>query len=121
MENKTEALNHKTIYRPWGNYNSIAKGSNWQVKKIIVKPNESLSLQMHNHRSEHWVVVSGTALVEINAEEKLLYKNESCYIPAGSKHRVSNNGQNPLILIEVQSGDYLGEDDIIRFKDKYGR
>ena len=121
LENKTEALNHKTIYRPWGNYNSIAKGSNWQVKKIIVKPNESLSLQMHNHRSEHWVVVSGTALVEINAEEKLLYKNESCYIPVGSKHRVSNPGKEILTLIEVQSGSYFGEDDIIRFKDNYGR
>ena len=121
LENKTEALKHKTIYRPWGNYNSIAKGSNWQVKKIIVKPNESLSLQMHNHRSEHWVVVSGTALVEINAEEKLLYKNESCYIPVGSKHRVSNPGKEILTLIEVQSGSYFGEDDIIRFKDNYGR
>ncbi len=121
LENKTEALNHKTIYRPWGNYNSIAKGSNWQVKKIIVKPNESLSLQMHNHRSEHWVVVSGTALVEINAEERLLYKNESCYIPVGSKHRVSNPGKEILTLIEVQSGSYFGEDDIIRFKDNYGR
>ena len=91
------------------------------VKKIIVKPGESLSLQMHNHRTEHWIVVDGTAVVEINGEENILNKNESIYIPLGSKHRLSNNCKEPLILIEVQSGNYLGEDDIIRFEDKYGR
>ena len=118
---ESEANTHKTIFRPWGHYMSIAQGSNWQVKKIFVKPNESLSLQMHNYRSEHWVVVSGTAFVEINGEEKFLNKNESCYIPVGSKHRLSNKGLEILTLIEVQSGSYFGEEDIIRFSDKYGR
>ena len=116
-----EANIHKKIYRPWGNYSSIADGKNWQVKKIIVEKGESLSLQLHNHRSEHWVVVSGKALVEIEGKKKLLNKNESAYIPLGSKHRLSNPGNSPLILIEVQSGDYFGEDDIVRFQDKYGR
>ena len=121
LDNKDEALIQKTIFRPWGNYHSIAKGTNWQVKKIIVKPNESLSLQMHNFRSEHWVVVSGIALVEINGKEKILDANQSIYIPPKSKHRLTNSGEEPLILIEVQSGNYLGEDDIVRFEDKYGR
>ena len=121
IEKKPEANTHKTIFRPWGYYSSISEGKNWQVKKIIVKPNESLSLQKHNYRSEHWVVVSGTAFVEINDEEKFLNKNESCYIPLGSKHRLSNRGEEILTLIEVQSGSYFGEDDIIRFSDKYGR
>ena len=121
IDNNPEANIHKTIYRPWGNYSSISEGKNWQVKKIIVKEGESLSLQLHNHRSEHWVVVSGKALIEIEGEKKLLNKNESAYIPLGSKHRLSNPGNSPLILIEVQSGDYFGEDDIIRFQDKYGR
>ncbi len=121
IENKPEANIHKTIYRPWGNYSSISEGKNWQVKKIIVEEGESLSLQLHNHRSEHWVVVSGKALIEIEGEKRILNKNESAYIPFGSKHRLSNPGNLPLILIEVQSGDYFGEDDIIRFEDKYGR
>ena len=121
IEKKPEANIHKTVYRPWGNYTSISEGKNWQVKKIIVEKGESLSLQLHNHRSEHWVVVSGKALVEIEGEKKLLNKNQSAYIPLGSKHRLSNPGNSPLILIEVQSGDYFGEDDIIRFQDKYGR
>ncbi len=121
IDKRTEANIHKTVYRPWGNYTSISEGKNWQVKKIIVEKGESLSLQLHNHRSEHWVVVSGKALVEIKGKKKLLNKNESAYIPLGSKHRLSNPGNSPLILIEVQSGDYFGEDDIIRFKDKYGR
>ncbi len=116
-----EASNHKTIFRPWGNYTSISEGSNWQVKKIIVKPGQSLSLQLHNHRTEHWIVVGGSAIVEIDNEEKKLNQNESIFIPLGSKHRLSNKGKNNLILIEVQSGDYLGEDDIVRFKDNYGR
>ena len=120
-DKKPEANIHKTIYRPWGNYSSISEGKNWQVKKIIVEKGESLSLQLHNHRAEHWVVVSGKALIEIEGEKKLLYRNESAYIPLGSKHRLSNPGNSPLILIEVQSGDYFGEDDIIRFEDKYGR
>ena len=121
IDKNPEANIHKTIYRPWGNYSSISEGKNWQVKKIMVEKGESLSLQLHNHRTEHWVVVSGKALIEINGEKKLLNKNESAYIPLGSKHRLSNPGNSPLILIEVQSGDYLGEDDIIRFQDKYGR
>lgn len=120
-QNKSEAKTHKTIFRPWGNYISLANGLNWQVKKIIVKPYESLSLQLHNHRTEHWIVLSGTALVEINGKEEILNKNQSTYIPLGAKHRLTNPSNVPLILIEVQSGDYLGEDDIIRFKDKYGR
>ena len=98
----------------------LAKISN-SFSEEIYYAIESLSLQLHNHRSEHWVVVSGKALIEIEGEKKLLNKNESAYIPLGSKHRLSNPGNSPLILIEVQSGDYFGEDDIIRFQDKYGR
>ena len=116
-----EAILHKNIFRPWGNYSSLAEGLNWQVKKIIVKPGESLSLQMHNHRTEHWIVVSGKAKVEIDGNETTLNKNESVYIPLNSKHRLSNPKDEPLIIIEVQSGEYLGEDDIIRFEDNYGR
>ncbi len=121
INKQPEANFHKTIYRPWGNYSSISEGKNWQVKKIIVEKGESLSLQLHNYRAEHWVVVSGKALIEVDGEKKILNKNESAYIPLGSKHRLSNPGNTPLILIEVQSGDYFGEDDIIRFEDKYGR
>ena len=121
IEGKPEANTHKTIFRPWGNYTSLAEGINWQVKKIIVKPNQSLSLQLHQKRTEHWVVVSGQGLVEIDGEKKILRQNESTYIPLGCKHRLSNLDKIPLVLIEVQSGDYLGEDDIIRFEDKYGR
>ena len=119
--NRSEATKHKTIYRPWGNYTSIGEGENWQVKKIIVKEGQSLSLQKHNYRSEHWIVVNGIALVEIDNEVKILEKNQSTYIPLGAIHRLSNKGKETLILIEVQSGSYLGEDDIFRFADKYGR
>ena len=118
---ESEANTHKTIFRPWGNYTSIANGSNWQVKKIIVNPEQSLSLQMHKFRAEHWIVVNGKALVEIDKKEKILENNESTFIPMCSKHRLTNIGKIPLILIEVQSGNYLGEDDIIRFEDNYGR
>ena len=121
INGQSEATIHKTIFRPWGKYTSIGNGINWQVKKIIVKSGQSLSLQLHNHRSEHWIVVDGIALVEIDEKEKIVNKNESIYIPLGSKHRLSNKGKNNLILIEVQSGSYLGEDDIVRFKDNYGR
>ncbi len=123
MKNKNykEAVEHRKIYRPWGSYLSIADGENWQVKIINVHPGASLSLQKHNFRTEHWVVVSGKALVEVNEEKKNLSVNESTYIPLGSKHRLSNPGNDDLILIEVQSGTYLGEDDIIRFEDNYGR
>ena len=116
-----EAKSHKTVYRPWGSYTSIAKGLRWQLKRIEVKPNGKLSLQLHNHRSEHWIVVSGIAEVEINGEVKFIEENQSIYIPLGSKHRLTNPGKTPLVLIEVQSGTYLGEDDIIRFEDLYGR
>ena len=112
---------HLKDYRPWGSFTSIEKGLHWQVKKLEIKPKASISLQMHKHRSEHWIIVDGLAKIEIDGKIKFLKKNESTYIPIGSKHRLSNNGENTLILIEVQSGDYLGEDDIIRFEDNYGR
>ncbi len=116
-----EGRQHKLVYRPWGHYLSIEKDSKWQIKKIEVKPGASLSLQMHKYRSEHWIVVKGKALVEVNQKKYFLSKNESTYIPLRSKHRLSNPGITPLILIEVQSGEYLGEDDIIRYEDNYGR
>ena len=116
-----EGQNHRKIYRPWGNYLSISEGINWQVKLIYVKPKEQLSLQMHNYRSEHWIVVKGKASIEIDDKLFLLKENQSTYIPKGSKHRLSNKEETSLLLIEVQSGSYLGEDDIIRFEDKYGR
>ena len=116
-----EGKSHKKVFRPWGNYMSISDGLSFQVKRIEVNVGQSLSLQLHHHRSEHWIVVNGTALVEINGEKKVLKENESTFIPLGSKHRLSNPGKVPLVLIEVQSGSYLGEDDIVRFDDKYGR
>ena len=120
-KNYKQATQHKKIYRPWGSYLSIAEGKGWQVKIITVNPRASLSLQKHNFRTEHWIVVKGEALVEVDKDKKTLYKNESTYIPLGFKHRLSNPSDQPLILIEVQSGNYLGEDDIIRFEDNYGR
>jgi mannose-1-phosphate guanylyltransferase/mannose-6-phosphate isomerase len=99
----------------------VVEGERWQVKKIQVKPGASLSLQMHHHRAEHWVVVKGTALVEKDGSEELLGENQSTYIPLGSRHRLINPGKIPVELIEVQSGPYLGEDDIVRFEDRYGR
>ena len=120
-KNILEGQNHRRIYRPWGYYESLAEDTRWQVKIISVKPSEKLSLQMHHHRSEHWIVVKGTAKVEINEKIEILTENESVYIPLGSKHRLSNPGKIPLILIEVQSGSYVGEDDIVRFEDIYGR
>ena len=116
-----EAQNHKIVYRPWGSFLSIEMDKTWQIKKIQVNPGASLSLQMHFHRSEHWVVVSGTAKVEIDNIEKILGPNESAYIPLGAKHRLSNPTKKTLTLIEIQSGSYLGEDDIKRFEDIYGR
>ena len=116
-----EAQNHKIVYRPWGSFLSIEEGKTWQIKKIEVNPGASLSLQMHFHRSEHWVVVSGTAKIEIDEIEKIIGPNESVYIPLGAKHRLSNPTKIKLTLIEIQSGSYLGEDDIKRFEDKYGR
>lgn len=114
-------LLHKTVLRPWGSYTVLEEGTGFKIKRIVVKPGASLSLQMHYHRSEHWVVVSGTAKV-VNGEQDLLIRtNESTYIPAGHKHRLENPGKVDLVMIEVQSGNYLGEDDIVRFEDKYGR
>ena len=117
----SEAKQHRRIFRPWGNYISVAEDSRWQVKRIEVKPGSQLSLQMHHHRAEHWVVVKGFAKVTIEEKEFLLKKNQSTFIPLGSKHRLTNPGKLPLVLIEVQSGDYLGEDDIVRYQDDYGR
>ena len=116
-----EAKNHKVVFRPWGSFLSIENGSNWQIKKIEVNPGASLSLQMHFHRSEHWVVVNGIAKVEIGDSKKIVEPNESVYIPLGVKHRLSNPTKLVLTLIEIQSGSYLGEDDIKRFEDNYGR
>ncbi len=119
--NIPEGRTHTKVYRPWGHYLSVVEANRWQVKLISVKPGEKLSLQMHHHRSEHWVVVSGTAKVEVNDEVSTLSENQSVYIPLGSKHRLSNPGKIDLTLIEVQSGSYVGEDDIVRFEDLYGR
>ncbi len=116
-----EAQNHKVVYRPWGSFVSIEQGQTWQIKKIEVYPGSSLSLQMHYHRAEHWVVAEGTAKVEVDRKVEVLSENQSIYIPLGSIHRLTNPGKIPLILIEVQSGSYVGEDDIVRYEDKYGR
>ena len=116
-----EGKENRMNYRPWGNYKSIAEDLRWQVKKIEVKPGAQLSLQMHHHRAEHWIVVKGTAKVTIENKQSILKENQSIFIPLGSKHRLSNPENIPLILIEVQSGSYLGEDDIVRFEDDYGR
>lgn len=118
---RTEHINHRKVNRPWGNYDSVDFGDRFQVKRIEVKPGASLSLQMHHHRAEHWIVVKGTAIVQRGEEEIILSENESTYIPLGVKHRLSNPGKMPLEIIEVQSGSYLGEDDIVRFEDTYGR
>jgi len=118
---RDEHRNHREFHRPWGTYETIDIGDRFQVKRIVVKPGASLSLQMHHHRAEHWVVVQGTAKVTRGDETILLHENQSTYIPLGTKHRLENPGMLPLHLIEVQSGPYLGEDDIVRFDDKYGR
>jgi mannose-1-phosphate guanylyltransferase / mannose-6-phosphate isomerase len=112
---------HQTVHRPWGTYTVLEEGERFKIKRIEVKPGASLSLQMHYHRSEHWVVVSGTAKVVNGDRELILATNESTYIPSGTKHRLENPGILRLVMIEVQSGDYLGEDDIVRFEDVYGR
>ncbi|ARU32521.1 mannose-1-phosphate guanylyltransferase/mannose-6-phosphate isomerase [Sulfuriferula sp. AH1] len=120
-QSRSEHLYHERVYRPWGWYEGIDAGSRFQVKRIMVKPGAKLSLQMHHHRAEHWVVVSGTAMVVRGEEEIMLCENQSTYIPLGSKHRLENPGKVPLHLIEVQSGTYLGEDDIVRYEDIYQR
>ena len=112
---------HLRVFRPWGSYQSIDLGDRFQVKRIVVKPGGRLSLQKHFHRAEHWVVVRGTALVTIGDRQKILRENESTYIPLGEVHRLENPGKIPLEIIEVQSGSYLGEDDIVRLEDIYNR
>ena len=118
---RAEHTLHRQVHRPWGWYDSIDHGARFQVKRILVKPGASLSLQMHHHRAEHWIVVSGTAEVTNGAAVTLLTENQSTYIPLGQTHRLRNPGKVPLEIIEVQSGSYLGEDDIVRFEDTYGR
>jgi mannose-1-phosphate guanylyltransferase/mannose-6-phosphate isomerase len=120
-EQRGEHALHRKVHRPWGWYDSIDQGPRDQVKRIMVKPGASLSLQMHHHRAEHWIVVTGTAEVTVGEKVILLAENQSTYIPLGEKHRLRNPGKVPLELIEVQSGSYLGEDDIVRFEDTYGR
>ncbi len=120
-QGRKEALNHHKVARPWGYYETLAEAERFQVKRIVVNPGATLSLQMHHHRAEHWVVVSGTAQVTKGAEVILLTENQSTYIPQGATHRLKNPGMIPLVLIEIQSGSYLGEDDIVRFDDAYGR
>jgi mannose-1-phosphate guanylyltransferase/mannose-6-phosphate isomerase len=120
-DGRTHATNHRKVHRPWGCYDSIDAGDRFQVKRIVVKPGATLSLQMHHHRAEHWIVVRGTARVVRGEESFLLGENQSTYIPLGVTHRLENPGKLPLELIEVQSGAYLGEDDIVRFEDTYGR
>jgi mannose-1-phosphate guanylyltransferase/mannose-1-phosphate guanylyltransferase/mannose-6-phosphate isomerase len=119
--NRSEADIHRKAYRPWGHYDSVDVGERHQTKRIVVKPGAKLSLQKHHHRAEHWVIVKGTALVTRGEEQILLTENESTFIPLGTIHRLENPGVIPLEIIEVQSGSYLGEDDIIRFGDNYGR
>ena len=120
-EGRSEYQLHREVYRPWGKYDSIDNGERYQVKRITVKPGAKLSVQMHHHRAEHWIVVSGTAKVRRDDDEMLVTENESVYLPVGSVHSLYNPGKIPLELIEVQSGAYLGEDDIVRFEDLYGR
>jgi len=120
-EGRDERLTHSKVHRPWGSYQSVDVGDRHQVKRIIVNPGEQLSLQMHRHRAEHWIVVKGTALVTLGDEEFMLDENESTYIPSGTKHRLANPTETPLEIVEVQSGSYLGEDDIVRYDDKYDR
>lgn len=118
---RTEATLHRQVFRPWGAYDSIDEGHRFKVKRITVKPGEKLSVQMHHHRAEHWIVVSGTARVCIGEKTQLVTENESVFIPIGGIHSLENPGKVPLELIEVQTGPYLGEDDIVRFEDRYGR
>ena len=120
-DNRSEHTDHKRVFRPWGSYETVDIGDRFQVKHIMVRPGGRLSLQMHHHRAEHWVVVEGTARVTVGDKVSMLKENESTFIPLGEKHRLENPGDKPLRLIEVQSGGYLGEDDIVRFEDVYGR
>jgi mannose-1-phosphate guanylyltransferase/mannose-6-phosphate isomerase len=118
---REEHVLHRKVHRPWGWYDSIDQGERFKVKRILVKPGASLSLQKHHHRAEHWIVVKGTAEITCGDQKLLLSENESTYIPLGEVHRLANPGTIPLEIIEVQSGSYLGEDDIVRMEDVYGR
>jgi len=118
---RLEADEHMTVYRPWGLYTVLSSGQGFKIKQIVVNPGHILSLQMHYHRSEHWIVISGTAEVTIDASKRRVYENESVFVPQTAKHRLRNAGQVPLVIIEVQNGSYLSEDDIVRFDDIYGR
>jgi mannose-1-phosphate guanylyltransferase/mannose-6-phosphate isomerase len=120
-EGRYEHSLHREVFRPWGSYDSIDNGDRFQVKRLTIKPGAVLSLQLHHHRAEHWIVVAGTAQITRGEEVFLLEENQSTYIPLGVKHRIQNPGKIPLHVIEVQSGTYLGEDDIVRFEDQYGR
>ena len=118
---RPEIDTHLRVYRPWGSYEVLAGGDRFQVKRIVVNPGAVLSLQLHHHRAEHWVVVRGTAMVSVGDEDVLLREDQSTYIPLGVRHRLSNPGRIPLEIIEIQTGSYLGEDDIVRLEDSYGR
>lgn len=118
---RAEADEHTTVYRPWGYYTVLGSGPGYKMKKIVVNPGEILSLQMHYHRSEHWIIIGGTAKVTIGDAEQIVHENESVFVPQTTKHRLENPGKLPLQIIEVQNGSYLGEDDIVRFDDRYGR
>jgi mannose-1-phosphate guanylyltransferase/mannose-6-phosphate isomerase len=121
LQDREEPLIHRRVYRPWGSYETVDQGERFKVKRITVKPGAALSLQKHNHRAEHWVVVTGRAMVTVEDNTVQLVENQSIYIPVGACHRLENPGEAPLELIEVQSGGYLGEDDIVRLEDNYGR
>jgi mannose-1-phosphate guanylyltransferase/mannose-6-phosphate isomerase len=120
-QGRHETSLHREVFRPWGSYDSVDSGPRFQVKRLMVKPGASMSLQLHHHRAEHWIVVSGTARITRGDDTFLLEENQSTYIPVGTQHRIENPGKIPLHIIEVQSGSYLGEDDIVRFEDRYGR
>jgi mannose-1-phosphate guanylyltransferase/mannose-1-phosphate guanylyltransferase/mannose-6-phosphate isomerase len=119
--NRSEHVSHSRVHRPWGYYESVDAGPGFQVKRLMIKPGHKLSLQMHRQRAEHWVVVAGSARVTRGEEVFVLEKNQSTYIPLGARHRLENAGSEPLLIVEVQSGSYLGEDDIVRFEDSYNR
>jgi mannose-1-phosphate guanylyltransferase/mannose-6-phosphate isomerase len=121
QQGRYETSLHREVFRPWGSYDSIDQGDRFQVKRLVVKPGACMSLQLHHHRAEHWIVVSGTAHITRGDETFLLEENQSTYSPLGTRHRIENPGKIPLHIIEVQSGGYLGEDDIVRFEDRYGR
>jgi mannose-1-phosphate guanylyltransferase / mannose-6-phosphate isomerase len=120
-QKRREAEEHTTMYRPWGSYTVLGEGPGYKMKKIVVEPGQRLSLQMHYHRSEHWIVINGTAKVTIGDQERMIHENESVFIPKSTKHRLENPGKMTLEIIEIQNGAYLEEDDIVRFDDIYGR